>query len=420
MITSDNSRHSVSGLLLKEIYKGSTIQNLLDTVFDTWYYPSLFISVSRHVEYYSKYSSEYDPWSAFFHNGALDQDTIDGPISELLTKRRSANKMDHVKSLSLNGQTYVLTLVTYINAPLGFILTHCTRSRSYTEAAEICCSLSEAIAFLIERDPAVNMPDHDYMRDYIARELLQFDERNENASPVASTTENIANLLWPNIRPAYRIAAITIEETDIESLKELEVEFFRLIPENYSLLKGNTLYLFFYDLETGRGFSDKKLKERIERIAENNSVVIALSSCFQDIDQRQVYRRQAVDLSRMSCSVTKNKGVLEADDHYSDQMVYASIKRVGSEVLTLSELKYLKDYDEKNGTEYLDTLCAYLRNSGIIRSAASELHIEPKSLRYRIKKICDILNRSREELLSDKALLLSSIASCPAPVEHSR
>ena len=414
MAAIDNSRCSISGLLLSEMHNGATIQSLIDKVYDTWYYPSMFLNVSRHIEYYSRYSSEYDPWSALFHNGSLDQDVLDGPIRAVLSNRRSGNKSDHKKSISIDGQTYILTLVHYGNAPIGFLLMHCTRSRSVSAACEISLSLAEAIAFLIERDPAVNMPDHDYLRNYIARELLQFDERTGTTTLAAGTVEYIASLLWPNIRPAYRIAAITLEENGVDSLKDVEKELFRAHPENYSLIKGNTLYMFFYDLDPELGGSEKELRDRLETIAETNSVVIALSSRFDDIEMRQVYRRQAVDLSRMADSITGSYGVLDADDHYPEQMIYASKKRIGSEVLMLSELTYIRYYDEKNGTEYLETLCAYLRYSGIIRCAAAELHIEPKSLRYRIKKICDILNRSREELLSDKALLLSSIASCHA------
>jgi len=404
-------KKSVNGFLLNEIHRGTTVQSLLNSVFDIWHYPSLFLDFSRNIEYYSRRSSEHDPWGSLFENGVFSHDHLDGPISDVLSRRRSENKRDHMAIFSVDDQTYILALVRYGNIPIGYVMMNCSLSGSDDEAAEICSSVSDAITFLIEKDPAVHLSDFDYTRNYIARELLQFDEKMGNASPDAGSVDYSTSPLRPKIKPYYRIAAISVADNESDRLRAANKEIYRVYPKSYSLIKANTLYVFLYGIGDEDEGTEKELRGSLSTVAMNNSVAIALSSRFRDMNRRNVFRRQAVDLSRR-CRTGDAGKVLDADDYYPELILLASEKRIGIEPLMLSEFVYLKDYDEANGTEYLKTLCCYLRCNGIIRSAATKLHLEPKSLRYRIKKICGILNRSREDLLSDEALLLSSITSC--------
>ena len=412
-VSNSSAKSSVSGLLLREIQHGATVQSLLDSVFDLWYYPSLFLDMSHNIDCYSRYSSEYDPWGALFENGVLSHNHLDEPIGEVLSKRRSGNKKDRIVLFSVDEQRYICALVSHGSSPLGFLLIHCSRSKSDDDAIEICSGVSDAIGFLIQKDPSIQVSDYDYTRDYIARELLMFDERMGNAAPNAGSAEYSASPLWPKIKPNYRIAAISVEDNENSNLKAVDKEIYRDYPNSYSLIKSSTLYIFFYNLGDKDEKNEDELRKGLTKASENNSVTIALSSMFEDLNRRQVFRRQAVDLSRMCSSNPGVAKVIYADDYYPELVIYASKKRIGDETLMLSEFAYLKDYDNANGTEYLKTLCWYLRCCGIIRNAASKLHLEPKSLRYRINKICGILNRSREELLSDNAMFLSAIASCP-------
>ena len=407
--SANENRRSIKGFLLSEIQQGATVQSLLDRVFDNWFYPSVFLNISRRIEYYSRYSSEYDPWELLFKNGSPVHGSLDGPIREALLNRDARGK-SRVIPFTANGSTYMLASVSSGNIPAGFLLMHCPRLRSESEANDICSALSEAVAYLVEDDTRIRLSEFDYTKNYIARELLQFDERMGNASPAAVITEYMSSPLWPSLRPGYRIAAVTAGSGESGILSVAEKEISRAYPASYSLMKSNILYFFFYDLAPGSGGSDEKLKECLDRASYNDSLIIALSSDFEDINLRQVYRRQAVDLHRISSVKNPAHGVLEADERYPEQMLYAAVNRIGTETMLLSEVKQLRDYDKKEGTEYLETLRCYLRCNGMIRSAAEELHIQPKSLRYRINKICDILKRSREDLLSDTALLLSSIA----------
>lgn len=54
-------------------------------------------------------------------------------------------------------------------------------------------------------------------------------------------------------------------------------------------------------------------------------------------------------------------------------------------------LERLSDHDNAHGTEYLRSLVAYLDAFGNVRQAAGLLHIHPNSLRYRIRRLSEIV-----------------------------
>lgn len=58
--------------------------------------------------------------------------------------------------------------------------------------------------------------------------------------------------------------------------------------------------------------------------------------------------------------------------------------------LTLPELKRLQDADERDGSDHVGSLVAYLNNGRNVAKAASELHVHKNSLYYRIARIEEV------------------------------
>lgn len=79
---------------------------------------------------------------------------------------------------------------------------------------------------------------------------------------------------------------------------------------------------------------------------------------------------------------------------------------MGKKVLELSEVTLLADYDEKNNTDYLATLEAYLSFGNRLSAAASSMFIDRSTMKYRLQKISDLLCADFDDLDTAKRLSL--------------
>ncbi|MEU1515664.1 helix-turn-helix domain-containing protein [Streptomyces sp. NPDC005811] len=70
----------------------------------------------------------------------------------------------------------------------------------------------------------------------------------------------------------------------------------------------------------------------------------------------------------------------------------------------LGGLEAMREHDALNGTEYTDTLYAYLRCLGDTARAAAEMYVHPNTLRYRIKRAGELFGIDLQD--PDEALLL--------------
>lgn len=53
-------------------------------------------------------------------------------------------------------------------------------------------------------------------------------------------------------------------------------------------------------------------------------------------------------------------------------------------------LKKLKDYDEKHGTDFYDTMYVYLKNERSPLASAKELNLHRNTLAYRLKRLQEL------------------------------
>ena len=77
-----------------------------------------------------------------------------------------------------------------------------------------------------------------------------------------------------------------------------------------------------------------------------------------------------------------------------------------------------------HSTELLTTLWCYLDNGRSLEATARELFVHPNTVRYRLKRVTDVIGwdatGAREALILQAALILGSIADPDAPTGRSR
>jgi len=132
----------------------------------------------------------------------------------------------------------------------------------------------------------------------------------------------------------------------------------------------------------------KTLKE----FFEGKQMYAGVSRCFYLLEDMHEYYLQSINALELGRLINNEKSIYL----YEDFAIY-HIAEVCSKKGTLYEychpsLLHIIEYDKQNNTDFTQTLYAYIDCSKSITSTSSVLNIHPNTLRYRIKKIQEIMN----------------------------
>lgn len=102
-----------------------------------------------------------------------------------------------------------------------------------------------------------------------------------------------------------------------------------------------------------------------------------------------------------------DRTVFEYDGYLLESMLSIALKHMDSENFMAPEIKRLKEFDQENNADYLETLKAYLQSMGNIGNSARILHIHRNAMLYRINKIEELLSMELSQPSAFMRLLLS-------------
>lgn len=229
--------------------------------------------------------------------------------------------------------------------------------------------------------------DSNYLESGLARELI-LGVGDISKSLFGDLYELRFNGLSTGIEPDYVVAAMSpAAPADERTLAELGRALVKLVPQSFRLVTGGRLYIFAYGIGSRRMCS---FHDKLRYFCELNSLVCGVSDSFGSLKQRGGYRRQAEQVLKLSLDEGR-RGVTLVDDVYFEMILSGAVESVGKKVLELSEVTLLADYDEKNNTDYLATLEAYLSFGNRLSAAASSMFIDRSTMKYRLQKISDLL-----------------------------
>jgi DNA-binding PucR family transcriptional regulator len=80
--------------------------------------------------------------------------------------------------------------------------------------------------------------------------------------------------------------------------------------------------------------------------------------------------------------------VVEHEDLWAAVTVARAAAALPQEAL--GPLRLLQEHDEVGGTDYLQTLTAWLDHPGAPTAAARAIHVHPNTMRYRMGRIADL------------------------------
>lgn len=153
--------------------------------------------------------------------------------------------------------------------------------------------------------------------------------------------------------------------------------------------RGNILVLV--SSEDRRG-PDAGEKFKLQEFITLNRMVMAVSYGYRKLNETPVYYAQAHELLQYGKSREMYGRLLEFGDYCLETVLRSNYKSAKRQAFIHPDLKFLRDYDTKNHTDYLNTLFTYLQCGRNAVAAADQLHIHKSSFFYRFNKICELLD----------------------------
>jgi len=214
---------------------------------------------------------------------------------------------------------------------------------------------------------------------------------------------------------AYYLSHIERGETHFQRIKERLLRAVRQVvteenPEAILAEQSDSIVLIpFFGEDTLPTRARRQMQHLIEAVLEEGqtgtdglAISIAVGGFYDTVEGLCHSYRQAQAALRVGLRLSAGRSIV----WYDDVAVYALLDQMGDEPETerwlARTLGRLLDYDRQNNTELVKTLEAYFDSSQVIKVAADELFIHPKTLKYRLRRIEEILGV--DPLCGDKQL----------------
>ena len=137
----------------------------------------------------------------------------------------------------------------------------------------------------------------------------------------------------------------------------------------------------------------------------SNQFYIGISDTVYDHNHFDYSMKEAIYSNRI-CQLKKSNCIL-----YSEIGIYKFIMSLSEDPIALNiyhrQLDKIKQYDSKFTSNLLDTLIEYVHCNGEISKTASNLFQHPNTIRYRLKKTCDLLSYNDENFYNYFYLLIN-------------
>ncbi len=275
----------------------------------------------------------------------------------------------------------ILSKIQFHHKTYGYLIvfsTHHPFQEQDIQNAKLVCS---SLAVLLK-----NSTKQVTLDEYFIEELL----KNESEHRLYLENE-MYQFSW-RFKKYFRVlnAALPSRKKDQEYIPYIVAAISQIDTDIYSLVFDKCIIVLCnYD-------KDEKLNEylsSIKNIFKQYHICYGKSRSFKSIFQLAEYNKQAF----LAREIGKRLGHEKVEYRFADYMYhFLLIGHQHNELSSLicKEYRVLKEYDQKNETEYINTLIVYFL-SGVNNTFTSEkLHIHRNSLRHRLERIEDIIHIS--------------------------
>lgn len=160
-------------------------------------------------------------------------------------------------------------------------------------------------------------------------------------------------------------------------------------------------------LHVGSDKSKKMFSEEVDSLLRKLDLQGAFSKNFSGICNMDIYYAQAASILRFCGGNGSGKHLFLQEDVGLYGILEASLERHDALELCHPDVLFLYEYDQKNGTEYMETLLQYLLNDRNAVKAAKALYIHRNTMNYRLERLRELLCYDEEDSGSRLFVLIS-------------
>lgn len=170
-------------------------------------------------------------------------------------------------------------------------------------------------------------------------------------------------------------------------------------PNMYAVVHGERLYILVTKLDkniTPRKFIRSREKQ-ISNLLKMYRLESGVSEIFDDISQIVNYKYQAEQALNLGRIHRPEENIFIYNELVLENIMACVREHIDFKNYLHPAINILKDYDQKNGTEYLNTLKVYITSMCRHSVTIDKLHIHRNTLLYRLKKIEELTGTSLDD-----------------------
>lgn len=276
----------------------------------------------------------------------------------------------------------------YINKQLsGFVSLLFLDMERKDFALKLNASLCQLYAILLNTNSMRNRQTQNPVREVFATQL--FDTMRYPKPPKLDDYRPFID-----IRPPFMIAVVHSCNKNRPVLEHTRGRIRSIFPDFIYLYQGEYLYLFLNDIYEGR---TKNVVNKFKELLTEYKLQMGCSQLFDRIEKRDAYIQQAEFALKTGSRLSPDKQMFYYSDYYIPSVLFDAADRLYVENAIPPQLLQLRRFDEKNQTDYTESLKVYLYERNNLNRAAARLHLHRNSLKYRLDKITDLTGLSPDD-----------------------
>ena len=374
--------------VMELIPKYQDLHTVLEKIYDRYKLPLIVTDISYHLLAYAGPLPCPDIyWDMIITEGTASPETIiGGYYKDGYMDRISVESEPFCVDWGVSADAPQTTCAVYVNGnmeAISSVLFIDESKKSLALTVNAALRSAAEIYLTMHWGSTLGAPAPD--RAFLARLLL------EDTGASVDMLMGTSFYKQEKISPGYIVIAIQQRMPVSGKLQNLRSSIKNHYPNMLFVNKDDGVYCFFSGIDSPKKAS--RILSVIQDEAEGKTdYVCGISGLFNELSHRAAYVEQA--------KLALEFGLRDSSDqcNYYFSRLYPTIicsvgyQNVMPESLMLREIRLLIEADEKNSTNFFESLKCYLYSNCDMSKAASELFLHRNSLMYRIKRCQEIMN----------------------------
>ena len=185
-------------------------------------------------------------------------------------------------------------------------------------------------------------------------------------------------MLCMRLEPQQQVESAVLEHA-------LHSDLFQAFPKGYILFSGHQQCVLLN--LTREGMAPAMLRHRLSPLCRDYCLYAGISSPVSGIRELQIAYQQAKIALEKAFELRSERWMISFSDCALEYMLNQAQREMDLGHLVLPEIRRLIEYDREKGTQYYETLRAYLLNERDIPRTSEALIIHRTTLLYRLRKL---------------------------------